>query len=157
MINNQIEFYGEILTINAIAQREGIERVTLRKYYNKYKDIYLAVNICKEIRRKLEETKIEYNGEMLAIYAIAQREGIGASSLRKYYDKYKDIYLAVNKCKEIRRKSEETKIEYNGEILAMRAIAQRVGTTGDTLKRYYEQTGDIYEAIKRYYQKKDEY
>ena len=97
MINNQIEFYGEILTINAIAQREGIERVTLRKYYNKYKDIYLAVNICKEIRRKLEETKIEYNGEMLAIYAIAQREGIGASSLRKYYDKYKDIYLAVNK------------------------------------------------------------
>ncbi len=71
MINNQIEFYGEILTINAIAQREGIERVTLRKYYNKYKDIYLAVNICKEIRRKLEETKIEYNGEMLAIYAIA--------------------------------------------------------------------------------------
>ena len=29
MINNQIEFYGEILTINAIAQREGIERVTL--------------------------------------------------------------------------------------------------------------------------------
>ena len=157
MINNQIEFYGEILTINAIAQREGIERVTLRKYYNKHKDIYLAVNICKEIRRQLEETKIEYNGEMLAIYAIAQREGIGASSLRKYYDKYKDIYLAVNKCKEIRRKSEETKIEYNGEILAMRAIAQRVGTTGDTLKRYYEQTGDIYEAIKRYYQKKDEY
>ena len=42
-------------------------------------------------------------------------------------------------------------------MLAMRTIAQRVGTTGDTLKRYYEQTGDIYEAIKQYYQKKDEY
>ena len=52
---------------------------------------------------------------------------------------------------------EEIKIEYNGEMLAMRTIAQRVGTTGDTLKRYYEQTGDIYEAIKQYYQKKDEY
>ena len=88
------------------------------------------------------------------LIAIAQREGIGASSLRKYYDKYKDIYLAVNKCKEIRRKLEETKIEYNGEMLAMRTIAQRVGTTGDTLKRYYEQTGDIYEAIKQYYQKR---
>ena len=49
---------------------------SLRKYYDEYKDIYLAVNKCKEIRRKLEETKIEYNGEMLAIYAIAQREGI---------------------------------------------------------------------------------
>ena len=155
--DHQIEFYGKMLTIYAIARIEGIERVTLRKYYDMYGDIYLAVNRCKEIREKLEATKIEYNGEMLAIYAIAQREGIGASSLRKYYDKYKDIYLAVNKCKEIRRKLEETKIEYNGEMLAMRTIAQRVGTTGDTLKRYYEQTGDIYEAIKQYYQKKDEY
>lgn len=155
--DHQIEFYGKMLTIYAIARIEGIERVTLRKYYDMYGDIYLAVNRCKEIREKLEATKIEYNGEMLAIYAIAQREGIGASSLRKYYDEYKDIYLAVNKCKEIRRKLEETKIEYNGEMLAMRTIAQRVGTTGDTLKRYYEQTGDIYEAIKQYYQKKDEY
>ncbi len=109
MLDDQIEFYGKRLAIYAIARIEGIERVTLRKYYDKYKDIYLAVNKCKEIRRKLEETKIEYNGEMLAIYAIAQREGIGASSLRKYYDEYKDIYLAVNKCKEIRRKLEETK------------------------------------------------
>lgn len=149
--DHQIEFYGKMLTIYAIARIEGIERVTLRKYYDMYGDIYLAVNRCKEIREKLEATKIEYNGEMLAIYAIAQREGIGASSLRKYYDEYKDIYLAVNKCKEIRRKLEETKIEYNGEMLAMRTIAQRVGTTGDTLKRYYEQTGDIYEAIKQYY------
>lgn len=155
--DHQIEFYGKMLAIYAIARIEGIERVTLRKYYDMYGDIYLAVNKCKEIREKLEATKIEYNGEMLAIYAIAQREGIGASSLRKYYDEYKDIYLAVNECKEIRRKLEETKIEYNGEMLAMRTIAQRVGTTGDTLKRYYEQTGDIYEAIKQYYQKKDEY
>ena len=71
MINNQIEFYGEILTINAIAQREGIGASSLRKYYDKYKDIYLAVNKCKEIRRKSEETKIEYNGEILAMRAIA--------------------------------------------------------------------------------------
>ena len=125
MINNQIEFYGEILTINAIAQREGIERVTLRKYYNKYKDIYLAVNICKEIRRKLEETKIEYNGEMLAIYAIAQREGIKGDTLKKYYDKYEDIYLAVNECKELRRKLEESKIEYNGERLTITEISRK--------------------------------
>ena len=104
MLDDQIEFYGKRLAIYAIARIEGIERVTLRKYYDKYKDIYLAVNKCKEIRRKLEETKIEYNGEMLAIYAIAQREGIGASSLRKYYDEYKDIYLAVNKGKKKRKK-----------------------------------------------------
>lgn len=103
------------------------------------------------------DDQIEFYGKRLAIYAIARIEGIERVTLRKYYDKYKDIYLAVNKCKEIRRKLEETKIEYNGEMLAMRTIAQRVGTTGDTLKRYYEQTGDIYEAIKQYYQKKDEY
>ena len=158
MLNDhQIEFYGKMLAIYAIARIEGIERVTLRKYYDMYGDIYLAVNKCKEIREKLEATKIEYNGEMLAIYAIARREGIGASSLRKYYGMYGDIYLAVNKCKEIRKKLEATKIEYNGEMLAMGDIAQRVGTTGDTLKKYYEQTGDIYEAIKQYYQKKDEY
>ena len=103
------------------------------------------------------DDQIEFYGKRLAIYAIARIEWIERVTLRKYYDKYKDIYLAVNKCKEIRRKLEETKIEYNGEMLAMRTIAQRVGTTGDTLKRYYEQTGDIYEAIKQYYQKKDEY
>ena len=52
MLDDQIEFYGKRLAIYAIARIEGIERVTLRKYYDKYKDIYLAVNKCKEIRRK---------------------------------------------------------------------------------------------------------
>ena len=105
----------------------------------------------------LKDHQIEFYGKMLTIYAIARIEGIERVTLRKYYDMYGDIYLAVNRCKEIREKLEATKIEYNGEMLAMRTIAQRVGTTGDTLKRYYEQTGDIYEAIKQYYQKKDEY
>ena len=73
MINNQIEFYGEILTINAIAQREGIKGDTLKKYYDKYEDIYLAVNECKELRRKLEESKIEYNGERLTITEISRK------------------------------------------------------------------------------------
>ncbi len=44
MLDDQIEFYGKRLAIYAIARIEGIERVTLRKYYDKYKDIYLAVN-----------------------------------------------------------------------------------------------------------------
>ena len=35
MLNDhQIEFYGKMLAIYAIARIEGIERVTLRKYYD---------------------------------------------------------------------------------------------------------------------------
>ena len=46
---------------------------TLKKYYDKYEDIYLAVNECKELRRKLEESKIEYNGERLTITEISRK------------------------------------------------------------------------------------
>ena len=36
--DHQIEFYGKMLTIYAIARIEGIERITLRKYYDMYGD-----------------------------------------------------------------------------------------------------------------------
>ena len=147
MINNQIEFYGEILTINAIAQREGIERVTLRKYYNKYKDIYLAVNICKEIRRKLEETKIEYNGEMLAIYAIAQRVGTTGDTLKRYYEQTGDIYEAIKRYYQKKDEYESGRIEYKGELKFLRTIAKDEGVAENTLRRYYKKYGNIDKAV----------
>lgn len=62
-----------MLTINAISKREGLNGTTLRKYYDKHEDIYLAVNDCKIIRKKLEESKIEYNGERLSITEISKK------------------------------------------------------------------------------------
>ena len=73
MLDDQIEFYGKRLAIYAIAQREEIKGDTLKKYYDKYEDIYLAVNECKELRRKLEESKIEYNGERLTRTEISRK------------------------------------------------------------------------------------
>ena len=48
--------------------------------------------------------------------------------------------------------------EYNGEKLAMKTIARKAGVKDvQTLKRYYEKTGDIYKAIEEYFESKIEY
>ena len=157
MLNDKIEFYGEMLSMRAIALKIGVSRDTLQKHFDKFQDIYEAEKICRKIIEEKNESLIEYNGELLAIQtiakkerikdaktlkrckvnkyeyngemltinAIAQREGIKGDTLKKYYDKYEDIYLAVNECKELRRKLEESKIEYNGERLTITEISRK--------------------------------
>lgn len=125
MLNDKIEFYGEMLSMRAIALKIGVSRDTLQKHFDKFQDIYEAEKICRKIIEEKNESLIEYNGEMLTINAIAQREGIKGDTLKKYYDKYEDIYLAVNECKELRRKLEESKIEYNGERLTITEISRK--------------------------------
>ena len=51
------------MTLDAIAKKEGIKRDTLETHYDKTQDIYVAVNYCLEIKKKAEDSKIEYNGE----------------------------------------------------------------------------------------------
>ena len=114
-----------MLSMRAIALKLGVSRDTLQKHFDKFQDIYEAEKICKKIIEEKNESLIEYNGEMLTINAIAQREGIKGDTLKKYYDKYEDIYLAVNECKELRRKLEESKIEYNGERLTITEISRK--------------------------------
>ena len=143
MLNNKIEFYGEILSLRAISLRIGISRDTLLKHYEETGDIYEAEKICSDIVAKNDDKLIAYNGKMLAMQTIAKEEGIkDAKTLKKYYDQTGDIYKAIKKC-------QDNKIEYNGEMLTINAIARKTSLKGDTLKKYYEKTGSIYEAVRQ--------
>lgn len=143
MLNDKVEFYGEMLSMRAIALKIGVSRDTLQKHYDKLNDIYEAEKICRKIVEDKSESLIEYNGELLAIQTIAKKEGIkDAKTLKKYYEQTGDIYKAIKKCK-------VNKYEYNGEMLTFNAIAQREGIKGDTLKKYYEQYEDIYLAVNK--------
>ena len=49
MLGDKIEFYGEQLSLLAIAKRIGISRETLNKHYMSTGNIYEAEKICKKI------------------------------------------------------------------------------------------------------------
>ena len=142
MLGEKIEFYGEQLSLLAIAKRIGISRDTLNKHYMSTGSIYEAEKICKKIIEDKQASLIDYNGEKLAIQTIAKKVGIkDAKTLKKYYEQTGDIHKAIEKCN-------ESKIEYNGEQLTLDAIAKREGLNRGTLERYYNNTGNIYDAIK---------
>ena len=42
MLNDKIEFYGEMLSMRAIALKIGVSRDTLQKHFDKFQDIYEA-------------------------------------------------------------------------------------------------------------------
>ena len=97
MLNNKIEFYGEMLSMRAIALKIGVSRDTLQKHFDKFQDIYEAEKICRKIIEEKNESLIEYNGESLAIQTIAKKERIkDAKTLKKYYEQTGDIYKAYN-------------------------------------------------------------
>ena len=99
---------------------------------------------------------IEYNGKRLTLNAIAKKEGIIERTLNRYYKHTNgNIYIAVNLCKRASR-GKVNKVEYNGELLAISVIAQRVNLSFEQLKNTYLETHDIYEAIKICNQKKSE-
>ena len=148
MLGNKVEFYGEQLSLLAIAKRIGISRDTLNKHYVSTGNIYEAEKICKKIIEDKQASLINYNGEKLAIQTIAKKVGIkDAKTLGKYYEQTGDIYIAIEKCN-------ESKIEYHGEKLTLFAIAKREGLKRDTLERYYNNTGNIYDAVKVCLEKK---
>lgn len=142
MLGEKIEFYGEKLSMFAIAKRIGISQATLNKYYLSTGNIYEAEKICKKIIEDKQTSLIDYNGEKLAIQTIAKKVGIkDAKTLKKYYEQTGDIYKAIEKCN-------ESKIEYYGEQLTLDAIAKKEGLKRDTLEKYYNNIGNIYEAVK---------
>lgn len=148
MLGNKVEFYGEQLSLLAIAKRIGISRDTLNKHYVSTGNIYEAEKICKKIVEDKQASLIDYNGEKLAMQTIAKKVGIkDAKTLKKYYEQTGDIYLAIEKCN-------ESKIEYNGELLTLDAIAKREGLKRDTLERNYNNTENIYDAVKVCLEKK---
>lgn len=148
ILGNKVEFYGEQLSLLAIAKRIGISRDTLNKHYVSTGNIYEAEKICKKIIEDKQASLIDYNGEKLAMQTIAKKVGIkDAKTLKKYYEQTGDIYLAIEKCN-------ESKIEYNGELLTLDAIAKREGLKRDTLERNYNNTENIYDAVKVCLEKK---
>ena len=149
--HKSIEYNGEYLTINAIASMEKVVVSSLRREYDKTGNIYEAIKICKENQLK-KNGYIEYNGEYLTINAIATREKIDVHALTREYDKTRNIYDAVKICKENQLKKNGY-IEYYEEYLTITAIATKEKITTKTLKREYDTTGDIYEAVKIYKEK----
>lgn len=102
--------------------------------------------------------KIEFYGKMLSMRAISQEIGISRDTLQKYYNKTGNIYEAEKICIDILAQKSDTLINFNGEMLAIQTIARKVGIKdAKTLKKYYEQTGDIHEAIKKCKNNKIEY
>lgn len=139
-----IDFNGEKLAIQTIAKKVGIKDAkTLKKYYEQTGDIYEAIKKC-------NESKIEYNGELLTLDAIAKKEGLKRDTLEKYYNEIGDINEAVRICLENKKKREDTKVIYHGEKRTITSIAKELKIDKSTLKKYYEQTGDIEQAIALY-------
>lgn len=102
--------------------------------------------------------KIEFYGEKLSTNAIAKKIGTTATTLTKYYEQTGSIYEAEKICRKILEEKEASLVEYDGEKLAIQTIAKRVGIKDPkTLKKYYEQTGDIYQAIEKCNESKIDY
>ena len=102
--------------------------------------------------------KIEFYGEKLSTNAIAKKIGTTATTLTKYCEQTGSIYEAEKICRKILEEKEASLVEYDGEKLAIQTIAKRVGIKDPkTLKKYYEQTGDIYQAIQKCNESKIDY
>ena len=102
--------------------------------------------------------KIEFYGEKLSTNAIAKKIGTTTTTLTKYYEQTGSIYEAEKICRKILEEKEASLVEYDGEKLAIQTIAKRVGIKDPkTLKKYYEQTGDIYQAIQKCNESKIDY
>ena len=148
MLNDKIEFYGEMLSMRAIALKIGVSRDTLQKHFDKFQDIYEAEKICRKIIEEKNESLIEYNGELLAIQTIAKRERIkDAKTLKKYYERTGDIYEAVKQYYQKKDEYESSRIEYKGELKFLRTIAKDEGVAETTLDRYYKKYGNIDKAV----------
>lgn len=145
-----INYNGEKLAIQTIAKKVGIKDAkTLGKYYEQTGDIYIAIEKC-------NESKIEYHGEKLTLFAIAKREGLKRDTLERYYNNTGNIYDAVKVCLEKKKNAQDAKVTYKGEERTITSIARELGISKGTLKKYYERTGDIKQAIELYNKNKQE-
>ena len=148
----QIPYNGKTLTLKEIAKIEGVSYTTLTAKYKDTQDIYQSVELTKEAQKRFKEkiNLIDYNGQNLSIKKIAELEGVNVTTLIRKYNETQDIYEAVKLTKEAQKKANDsiTHIPYNGKILSINAIAQLEGIVADTLRRKYNETQDIHEAVK---------
>lgn len=144
MRGNLIEYNGEMLTLNAIANKENLSRQSLTDWYKKTNNIYEAVE---GLKKSSGIKRIKYNGEELSLTAISEKENIKYETLKKFYVRENDIYKAVELTKEAQRKRNGS-IEYNGKMMSITAIAAQEDIERHSLDRHYKKLGNIYDAIK---------
>lgn len=144
---SKIEYNGEKMTLDAIAKKAGVKRDTLETHYNKSGNIYEAVEYCLELKRKAEESKVNYNGERRTITSIAKEIGIDKKTLKKYYEQTGDIEKAIEAYQEAKQKSEESKLEYEGELKSLKSIAKDENVAETTLTRYIKKYKNIDKAV----------
>lgn len=146
----QVMYKGEQISINQLAQKINCSSATLRKYYNEYHDINLAV------KKSIEESSkrnvgIPYNGKIVNIYQIARENQIHAESLKREFKICGNIYEAIKKCinNKINRQNdiEKNLVEYNGEVISISKVAEKENIAVNTLKRYYYNYQNIYKAV----------
>ena len=77
-------------------------------------------------------------------------------TLERYYNNTGNIYDAVKVCLENKKNAEDAKVTYKGEPRTITSIARELGISKGTLKKYYEKTGNIEEAIELYNKNKQE-
>ena len=88
----------------------------------------------------------EYFGEILSQADIAKKEGINRSTLSDWYKKTGNMIEAVEGAK---KSLAQRNIEYNGEILSLKAISVKEDVKFESLKKNWEDTEyDIYKAVK---------
>lgn len=88
----------------------------------------------------------EYLGEMLSQADIAKKEGINRQTLADWYKKTGNMIEAVEGAK---KSLAQRNIEYNGEILSLKAISVMENVKFESLKKNWEDTKyDIYKAVK---------
>lgn len=140
-----IPYYGEVLSLKAIAIKEQVKFESLKKNYEVLKDIYKAVETTKQNQLK-RNGDIPYNGENMTISGIANLEKVGNKSLAKYYQETDDIYEAVRLAKKTQDNHNGT-ILYKGQMMTISGIANLEGIKKETLKKYYELYNNIEKAV----------
>ena len=138
------EYNGEMLTHAEIARRTGIHRATLADWYNRTKDMNLAVEGA---LKSLAQRNISYHGEVLSLKAIADKEGLKFETLKRFYDENNDIDEAVRLAIEAKLKRTGS-ILYQGKLNSFSAIAKMEDIDYKSLASHYNKTKDIDEAIR---------
>ena len=144
------QYGSEKKTASQIAKLEGIDANALRAELKKTPDIEEAVKNCKERQtnnRDLNSKKIEYNGETLSIREIARRENLDRSRLGTAFNKNNgDIKKAIKICK-VNQATKHGTVQYNGQMMTVKAIAESEGLSQASLAKTYKALGDIDAAI----------
>ena len=92
-------------------EKYGLDKGTLRKYYNKTGDIYEAIDLYYQKQQECEDLKIEYKGERKFFKTIARDERVAETTLSRYYKKYGNIDKAVYMAKIKSKKTQKIKLQ----------------------------------------------